>query len=252
VPSQSDGSDAMPSLAHTALGTSCAVVLVAWLAEHILVFRPADERRFKAEFVYDNRKGVGPCDRGLSGLGTRGRTLRRKTPGRCPSSPVSIPGRSVTQARHLYVSRLANSVIPQRQDGAHEMRESRDTSLAMRSPCQTRPLIPDVSTQGSRPKRHPCRMAGGKRPVSRPAEERGLKPSLATTTAKASERVIADPSGLGQNDDKLCESDPKGKTVHMKCAVSLKRSRVSYPVPSPGRSVTRARRLYVSRLANSV
>ena len=41
--------------------------------------------------------------------------------------------------------------------------------------------------------RHPCRMAGGKRPVSRPAEERGLKPSLATTSAKASERVIADP-----------------------------------------------------------
>jgi hypothetical protein len=44
-------------------------ILVAWLAEHILVFRPADERRFKAEFGYDNRKGVGPCDRGLSGLG---------------------------------------------------------------------------------------------------------------------------------------------------------------------------------------
>jgi hypothetical protein len=35
----------------------------------ILVFRPADERRFKAEFGYDNRKGVGACDRGLSGLG---------------------------------------------------------------------------------------------------------------------------------------------------------------------------------------
>ena len=44
--------------------------------------------------------------------------------------------------------------------------------------------------------RHPCRMAGGKRPVSRPAEESGLKPSLATTSAKASERVIADPLGL--------------------------------------------------------
>jgi hypothetical protein len=43
--------------------------------------------------------------------------------------------------------------------------------------------------------RRPCRMAGGKRPVSRPAEERGLKPSLATTHAKASERVIADPQG---------------------------------------------------------
>ncbi|HUS88873.1 MAG TPA: hypothetical protein VMW91_05800 [Desulfosporosinus sp.] len=31
--------------------------------------------------------------------------------------------------------------------------------------------------------------------VFRPAEERGLKPSLATTTAKASGRVIADPLG---------------------------------------------------------
>ncbi|HEY8911080.1 MAG TPA: hypothetical protein VIM51_12500 [Desulfosporosinus sp.] len=29
--------------------------------------------------------------------------------------------------------------------------------------------------------------------VSRPAEESGLKPSLATTRAKASERVVADP-----------------------------------------------------------
>ncbi|HUX47397.1 MAG TPA: hypothetical protein VMV58_05230 [Desulfosporosinus sp.] len=48
--------------------------------------------------------------------------------------------------------------------------------------------------------RRPCRMAGGKRPVSRPADESGLKPSLATTTAKASERVIADP---------LCWEDAK-------------------------------------------
>jgi len=31
--------------------------------------------------------------------------------------------------------------------------------------------------------------------VFRPAEESGLKPSLATTTAKASERAIADPLG---------------------------------------------------------
>jgi hypothetical protein len=41
--------------------------------------------------------------------------------------------------------------------------------------------------------RRPCRMVGGKRPVPRPAEERGLKLSLATSTAKASEHVIADP-----------------------------------------------------------
>ena len=33
--------------------------------------------------------------------------------------------------------------------------------------------------------------------VSRPADESGLKPSLATTIAKASERVIADPLGWG-------------------------------------------------------
>ncbi|HZK85539.1 MAG TPA: hypothetical protein VFC58_12915 [Desulfosporosinus sp.] len=33
--------------------------------------------------------------------------------------------------------------------------------------------------------------------VSRPTDESGLKPSLATMTAKASERVIADPLGLG-------------------------------------------------------
>ncbi len=50
--------------------------------------------------------------------------------------------------------------------------------------------------------RHPCRRAGGKRPrliraLSKDGEkgpdESGLKPSLATTTAEASERVIADP-----------------------------------------------------------
>lgn len=41
-------------------------------AEHILVFRPADERGLKAEFGYDDRKGVGACDRGPSGLGQRG------------------------------------------------------------------------------------------------------------------------------------------------------------------------------------
>ena len=33
--------------------------------------------------------------------------------------------------------------------------------------------------------------------VSRPADESGLKPSLATTIAKASERVIANPLGWG-------------------------------------------------------
>ena len=44
---------------------------VAWPAEHILVFRPADKRGVKAEFGYDSRKGVGACGRGPSGLGTK-------------------------------------------------------------------------------------------------------------------------------------------------------------------------------------
>jgi len=79
--------------------------------------------------------------------------------------------------------------------------------------------------------RHPCRKAGGKRPVSRPAEESGLKPSLATTTAKASERMIADPLGWAPSTSFSVPSSP-------------------FSVPSQGRSVTRARRLYVSRLAN--
>ena len=70
---------------------------------------------------------------------------------------------------------------------------SRDTSSAMRSSCQTRALILDARGQGTRPKRRPCRMAGGKRPVSRPAEERGLKPSLATDDRK----------GIG-----ACDRDP--------------------------------------------
>ncbi len=49
------------------------------------------------------------------------------------------------------------------------------------------------------------RRDGERGPVSRPAEESGLKPSLATTTAKASERVIADP--LGKED----ASQPRGR-----------------------------------------
>jgi len=62
-----------------------------------------------------------------------------------------------------------------------------------------------------------------------------------------------------------CESDPRDKTVHLECAVSQNprhqtrtlnylqsRTKRSRFVPSPGRSVTRARGLYVSRLANSV
>jgi len=70
----------------------------------------------------------------------------------------------------------------------------------MCSSCQTRALFLDASGQGARQIGHPCPVAGGKRPVSRPADEIGIKPSLATTTAKASERVIADPQGWEGND----------------------------------------------------
>ena len=71
------------------------------------------------------------------------------------------------------------------------VRETRPWPCVRRA--KPRALILDESGQGARPMRHPCRMAGGKRPVSRPSDESGLKPSLATTTAKASERVIAGP-----------------------------------------------------------
>ena len=67
-------------------------------------------------------------------------------------------------------------------------------------------------------------------------DERGLKPSLATTTAKASERVIADPQAGNAKG-----SDDMGYGLFP--ALRGKRSRVS----SMGRNVTRARRLYVSK-----
>ena len=44
-------------------------LLVACPAEHILVFRPALGKWLKAGFGYDDRKGVGACDRGPSRLG---------------------------------------------------------------------------------------------------------------------------------------------------------------------------------------
>ncbi|MBC2721873.1 hypothetical protein [Desulfosporosinus sp.] len=65
------------------------------------------------------------------------------------------------------------------------------TCSTMRSSCQTRALNPDESGQGSRPKRHPCRMVGGTRPCVPPCFKKvNLKPSLATTQAKVSRRVI--------------------------------------------------------------
>jgi len=44
-------------------------ILASLPAEHVLVFRPALGKRVKAEFGYDDRKGVGVCDRGPLGLG---------------------------------------------------------------------------------------------------------------------------------------------------------------------------------------
>ncbi|WP_206752173.1 hypothetical protein [Desulfosporosinus fructosivorans] len=69
---------------------------------------------------------------------------------------------------------------------------------AVRSSCQTRALILLARGQDSRPMRRPCRRAGGKRPVSRPADERGLKPSLATTHAKGVGACERGPLGWGR------------------------------------------------------
>ena len=97
--------------------------------------------------------------------------------------------------------------------------------------------------------------------------ESGLKPSLATTTAKASDRVIADPLGLGRRGLGGAEKARGAVCVYgRKCAWRALKARDAsrgrfstcilgwerFPssVPSPGRSVTQARRLYESRLAN--
>ena len=45
-------------------------VPVAWPAGNVPVSRPADESGFKAEFGYDDRKGVGACDRRTLWLGS--------------------------------------------------------------------------------------------------------------------------------------------------------------------------------------
>ncbi|MDR3584956.1 MAG: hypothetical protein P4L59_06470 [Desulfosporosinus sp.] len=52
----------------------------AVMPEGHLVFHPAYESGFTAEFGYDDRKGVGPCDRGPSGLGRRKRKNRPLVP----------------------------------------------------------------------------------------------------------------------------------------------------------------------------
>ena len=125
--------------------------------------------------------------------------------------------------------------------------------MAMRSSCQTWALIPDARGQGSRQIGHPCPVAGGKRPVSRPASRKRIKAEFDYDDRKGVGACDRVPSGLGKDDEIPYPTD---KTVHMKCAVSpiSKAGLIAPPfhVPSPGRSVTRARRLYVSRIANSV
>ncbi|HZK84112.1 MAG TPA: hypothetical protein VFC58_05420 [Desulfosporosinus sp.] len=67
----------------------------------------------------------------------------------------------------------------------------------MRTSCQTRALVPDESGQGARP--DAASVPHGQRNTSLCSAllyARGLKPSLATTNAKASRRVIAVPLGL--------------------------------------------------------
>ena len=46
----------MPSMAHPALGTSCAVVLVAWPAGNVLVSRPVEERGLKPSLATTHAK----------------------------------------------------------------------------------------------------------------------------------------------------------------------------------------------------
>ena len=86
---------------------------------------------------------------------------------------------------------------------------SRDTCLAMRSSCQTRALILNASGQGTRPMRHPCRSGRRETSCFPPCLRKGLKPSLATTHAKASRRVIAT----------LWSGDGRRGTVFVSCSL---------------------------------
>ena len=95
------------------------------------VSRPALGKRLKAEFGYDDRKGVGACDRGPSELGTRERVSGTACFSRCGKGGL---GRV---ARHV---------------------------LSHATSCQTRALILDASGQGSRQIGHPCPVAGGTHP----------------------------------------------------------------------------------------
>ncbi|WP_298196581.1 hypothetical protein [Desulfosporosinus sp.] len=70
----------------------------------------------------------------------------------------------------------------------------------MRSSCQTRALIRYESGQGEthvfRPKRRPCRMAGGKRPVSRPALCKRIKAEFGYDSRKGFAPCDRDPLRL--------------------------------------------------------
>ena len=71
-------------------------------------FPPCFKKGIKAEFGYDSRRGFSPCIADPPGL----------VPFRFLGSSVSSPGRSVTRARGLYVSRLANFRVSDPRYGA--------------------------------------------------------------------------------------------------------------------------------------
>src|SRR5665811_1820820 len=76
------------------------------------------------------------------------------------------------------------------------IRETR--SSAMHSSCQTRALNPDARGQGARPFDILVSGPAGNVLFLALLKKESLKPSLATMSAKASERVIADAPGIGR------------------------------------------------------
>ena len=91
----------------------------------------------------------------------------------------------------------------------------------MRSSCQTWALIPDARGQGARQIGHPCPVAGGKRPVSRPASRKRIKAEFGYDDRKGVGACDRGPSGLGKDDEIPYPTD---RTVHME---------VPSPQPSP-------------------
>ena len=129
----------------------------------------------------------------------------------CIRSSSLSPGRSVTRARRLYVSRLAN------------FRESdRPQKRGSEQGCELPPL-----RQGRRIWREP-----------RSTETRAYKVSLLCVVS--TERCVTQVPEFDYDDRKGVGA----------CDRRSARLGFLFPVPSPGRSVTQARRLYVSSLAN--